>query len=103
MSVIRDVLQDEYNRLNSLLDFYEKKISEHPKGSIQVKKRGYQFYSYQVYRDHQKVKYHYIGKEGSKESKDFSAKMEKRHQYEQKLKESKVKLEELSRLLRVAA
>ena len=103
MSVIQDVLKDEYNRLNSLLDFYEKKISEYPRGSLQIKKRGHQHYCYQLYRDHQHVKSYYIGKKDSRESKDFDAKIQKRHQYEQKLKESKSKLAELNRLLRVAA
>ena len=103
MSVIYDILKDEHNRLNSLLDFYQKKISEYPRGSMQVKKRGRQFYSYQVYRDRKHVKSIYIGKKDSPESKDFSSMIEKRRGYEQKLKEAKFKLAEVEKLLRVAA
>lgn len=103
MSVIHDVLKDEYNRLNSLVDFYEKKICEYPRGSLQVKKRGHQFYCYQLYREHQHVKSLYIGKKDSQASKAFSAKIEKRIGYERKLKETKSKLAKLLRILRVAA
>lgn len=103
MSVIHDVLKDEHNRLISLLDFYQKKISEYPRGSMQVKKRGSQFYCYQVFRDHEHVKSIYIGKKDSEKSRDFNSMIEKRRRYEQKLKEARNKLAEVEKLLRVAA
>ena len=102
MSVIQDVLKDEYNRLNSLVELYDQKISEYPKGSMSVKKRGHQSYCYQVFRDHHQIKFHYVGKQGSPEAKRFSAQIEKRRGYEAKRRESKDRLSEVSKLLRVA-
>jgi len=63
MSVIQDVIKEEYNRLNSLLDMYDRKISECVKGSLSVKKRGGHSYYYLAYRENQKVKFVYVGKE----------------------------------------
>ncbi|MBN2657729.1 MAG: hypothetical protein JXR86_11770 [Spirochaetales bacterium] len=102
MSVIHDVIKEEYNRLNSLLDMYDRKISECARGSLSVKKRGGHSYYYLAYRENQKVKFVYVGKEGSPSVKDVSEQLEKRHRYEKMRKKSKENLEEVRKLLHVA-
>ena len=102
MSVLKDVIQEEYNRLDSLLKLYDEKISECVKGSISVKKRGKHSYFYLAYREEAKVKFFYIGKEGSLSVKEISDKIEKRHRYEKMRKESKENLQEARKLLRAA-
>ncbi|MBI9098734.1 MAG: hypothetical protein JEY91_09665 [Spirochaetaceae bacterium] len=102
MSVIKDVIQEEYNRLNSLIDLYDHKVSECVKGSLSIKKRGDHSYYYLAYRDEKKVKFVYVGKEGSPSVKEISEKIEKRHRYEKMRKKSKENLDEVRKLLRVA-
>lgn len=102
MSVIQDVIKEEYNRLNSLMDVYDRKISECVKGSLSVKKRSGHSYYYLAYREEKKVKFIYVGKEGSPSVKDIAEKIEKRHRYEKMRKKSKKNLDEVRKLLRVA-
>lgn len=102
MSVIHDVIQEEYNRLNSLLDLYDQKISECVKGSLSVKKRGEHSYCYLAYREDKKVKFVYIGREDSPSVKEVSDQIEKRRRYEKKRQKTKKNLEEVRKLLRVA-
>ncbi len=102
MSVIKDVIKEEYNRLDSLLELYDGKIAECVKGSLSLKKRGGHSYYYLAYREEKKVKFFYVGKEGSEPVKDMSEKIEKRHRYEKMRKKSKDNFNEVRRLLRVA-
>jgi len=102
MSVIRDVIKEEYNRLHSLMDLYDKKIAESVKGSLSVKKRGEHAYYYLAYRENKKVIFIYIGKEGSSQVQDYAVKIEKRHKYEEMRKKSKENLNEIRKLLRAS-
>lgn len=102
MSVMRDVIKEEYNRLNSLLDMYDRKISECVRGSFSVKKRGSHSYYYLAYREDNRVKFVYVGKEDSPPVKEIAEQIEKRQRYEKMRKKSKKNLEEVRRLLRVA-
>ena len=102
MSVIGDVIKEEYNRLNSLMDLYDKKIAESVKGSLSLKKRGNNAYYYLAYRENKRVLFHYIGKEGSPQVQEYVVKIEKRHKYEEMRKRSKENLKEIRKLLRVA-
>ncbi len=102
MSVIKDVIKEEYNRLNSLVELYDQKISAFPKGSLSIKKRNGHPYCYRAYRDQGKVKFVYLGKPDSPEAKDFIRKVDKRHKYEEKRKKSLENLKEVKVLLRAA-
>ena len=102
MSAIKDVIQEEYNRLDSLLDLYKKKILECVKGSLSVKKRGDHSYYYLAFRENQKIKFIYVGKEGSEPVKEIAEKIEKRHRYEKMRKKSKENLNEVRKLLRAS-
>lgn len=102
MSVIKDVIKEEYNRLDSLLDLYDGKIAECVKGSLSVKKRGDHSYYYLAYREEKKIKFVYVGKEGSSSVKEIAEKIDKRHRYEKMRKKSKENLDEVRKLLRAA-
>ena len=102
MSVVGDVIKEEYNRLNSLMELYDKKIAESVKGSLSLKKRGNNAYYYLAYRENKRVIFHYIGKEGSPQVQDYAVKIEKRHKYEEMRKRSKENLNEIRKLLRAA-
>ncbi|MDC7236042.1 MAG: hypothetical protein PQJ58_22660 [Spirochaetales bacterium] len=102
MSVIKDVIVEEYNRLNALVELYDQKISSFPKGSLSVKNRNGHPYYYRAFRDHGKVRFIYLGKPDSEESKDFIKKLERRQKYEVKRKKSMENLKEVKVLLRVA-
>jgi len=102
VSVIGDVIKEEYNRLNSLMKLYDKKIAESVKGSLSLKKRGKNAYYYLAYRENKRVIFHYIGKEGSSKVQEYAVKIEKRHRYEEMRKKTKENLVEIRRLLRAA-
>ena len=102
MSVIYDVIKEENNRLESLMDLYDKKIAESVKGSLSLKKRGKNAYYYLAYRENKRVIFHYIGKEGSPQVQDYAVKIEERHKYEEMRKRSKENLKEIRKLLRAA-
>jgi len=102
MSVIGDVIKEEYNRLNSLVDLYDRKIAESVKGSLSLKRRGNNAYYYLAYRKNKRVIFQYIGKEGSPQVQDYAVKIDKRHKYEEMRKKSKENLVEIRRLLRAA-
>ena len=102
MSVIYDVIKEENNRLQSLIDFYNEKIDESIKGSLSVKKRGANAYFYLAYRENRKVKFLYIGKEGSPKVQECEDKIVKRHKYEELRKKSRENLKDVRKLLHVA-
>jgi hypothetical protein len=103
--VIGDVIQEEYNRLEALLEEYEKKIYSYPQGSLQLRMRGKQGYYYLSYRDKEdnRVKDIYIGKEESEKVAEFKKEIEERRKYIQRKKQVEKSLKELRKLLRVAS
>lgn len=102
MSVIYDVIKEENDRLLSLMELYNKKIAESVKGSLSIKKRGGNVYYYLAYRENKRIKFRYIGKEGSPRVKEYADKIEERRKYEEMRKKSKENLKEIRRLLRAA-
>ncbi len=102
MGIMKDVVEEEFNRLNALIEQYEIKIASYPKGSLSVKKRNDRSFCYQVYRDHDKVRYIYLGKPDSPKTKDFVRILEERRRYERMRKQSKESLKEVRAMLRAA-
>ena len=102
MSVLKDVIQEEFNRLNSLVELYDEKIASFPKGSLSVKNRKGHAYCYRAFREEGKVRFVYLGKPDSPKARDFSKQLEKRQRYEQKRKKSMENLKEVKVLLRAA-
>lgn len=103
MSVIMDVILEEGMRLEALIEEYNKKISQYPKGSISIKRRGEHSYCYRAFRDNSsKVRFIYLGKDGSEEVSEFKKKMEERKSYEERKKKSIENLKEIRKLLHAA-
>lgn len=55
MSLITGILEEEQERLESLLRRREEKLSAYPKGSVRIKKIGGREYLYRVYRKCSKI------------------------------------------------
>jgi biotin synthase-related radical SAM superfamily protein len=97
MSIIFDVLDEEYNRLKELWEKYQNEIDKLPKGSIQKKQRNGKAYIYLYYRNGDKVISKYIGKEKSRKVDEIKEELEKRKEYERKMKKVKADLKEIER------
>jgi len=99
MSIIQDVLKEEYERLKSLEQKYEREIEFLPKGTISKRVRNGKFYFYLVYREKQKVITQYIGKIESQKSQETIEQVKKRKQLEDKLKQVRINIKELKRVI----
>ena len=99
MSILQDVLLDEYERLKSLAQWYVKEISSLPKGSISIKKRRDREYLYINYREKNKVKSNYVGLVSSEKAVEIANKIKQRKKFEKELKVVKRDLKELERAL----
>ncbi len=99
MSILKDVLNDEYSRLQSLSQWYSKEIALLPKGSISIKKRKNRDYLYINYRLKERVKSDYIGYVASEKAIGVIKKIKQRKEYERELKAVKSSLKELERVL----
>lgn len=60
MSIIKGVLEEEYERLKRMEIAYSSKINELPKGSIQIKTIKGRKYAYLVHREGRKVVSRYL-------------------------------------------
>lgn len=101
MSVVNDVIREEFDRLNCLAKLYDDKISEYPKGSISEKKRNGLPYCYLAFREKGKVRFVYLGKKDSEEVNKVAAQISQRHSYEEKKKQVNANLKEIRKLLHV--
>jgi len=97
MSVFKDMLNEEFKRLSELKSKYEKELVSFPKGSLSRKIRNNKPYFYLAYREKEKVKFEYIGKEDSKKLQITRELLLKRQDIEQKLKQVNNELKELSK------
>ena len=100
MSIIKGILEEEFVRLEDLCVFYEKKLSEFPRGSISVKMRRGQSYIYLAYREDKKVKFEYVGKDVPDVRNALDARLRQRKEYQFKLRQAKENLKEVRRSLR---
>jgi len=100
MSIIKQILREEYERLQKLEIIYSEDIKRLPKGSISYKKRHYKYYAYQVFRVGSKVKFFYLGKPSSEKVIKLSEKIEKRRISQKQLHQVRANLKEVRRALR---
>lgn len=99
MSIIKGVLEEEYNRLMQLRDRYMREAAKLPKGSLSVKEKSGQEYAYLAHRKGKKVVFDYVGKASSDEVKKIRESIKKRKDLETKFKAIKKDLKELERAL----
>ena len=99
MSIIKDVIKEEQDRLKKLKQKYIHKIQSLPKGAVSKKERNGKFYLYLTYREKHKVISEYIGNWESVKAKSVIKQIEQRRILEKKLKKVKKNLQELKRVL----
>ena len=99
MSYVKDILQEEFERLQALSQKYHAEIRLLPKGSVSIKKRSHKEYLYLAYREKDRVKFEYVGPVISEKAMTVTKKIEQRKVYEQKLKQVKKDLVEIKKVL----
>jgi len=99
MSIIKDVINEEQERLKKLKQKYIHEIQSLPKGAVSKKERKGKFYLYLTYREKQKVISEYIGNWESVKAKSVIKQIEQRRILDKKLKKVKENLQELERVL----
>ncbi len=101
MSILKGVLEEEYQRLQYTKRQYSDLLSSLPKGSLSQKKRGNKVYIYRAFRIKDKVKFVYIGKADSEAAVEAYRQFKKRQQIQKQLKEVNNQIIALQRSLRV--
>ena len=97
MSALQDIIKEEYYRLSELKEKYVRELEMLPKGSISKKRIRNHDYYYLAYRSEDKVKFAYLGKEGSLKLKKTKEQLNRRKEIELKLKQVNTSLKELSK------
>lgn len=97
MSILEEVMQEEYERINRIIPRIEAEISSLPKGYISEKKIKDNTYYYLQYRENKKMKSCYIKREDVEAYRDLIA---KRNELVQKLKELKRDQKKLEHVLK---
>jgi hypothetical protein len=96
MSVLSEILQEEYKRLLSTIASYEKLSNEMPKGSIILKHINGIEYPYLQWREGNKVKSKYLRQD---EIEQFREQIERRKQYEKSLREMYLSKKEFDKVI----
>lgn len=96
--MLLDIVTEEIERLEELLEFYEKELIKYPKGYLSKRNRKGNIYYYRSYREGKKVKTIYIGIEDSDAVKMMIKQMVKKQTLVEKLKQVKSNLKEAKRL-----
>ena len=99
MSYIKNIMQEEHQRLQALSQKYNDKIALYPKGTISIKKRNKQNYLYLARRQDGKVKFDYIGSVASEKAQNILDQINARKQYESKLKQVQRDLKEIGKVI----
>ncbi len=99
MSYIKNIMQEEYQRLEALSNKYRDKIAGYPKGTVSIKKRNKQNYLYLACRESGKLKFNYIGSMASEKVKKILEQIDVRKSYEKKLKQVENDLKEIRKVI----
>lgn len=99
MSYLKNIIQEEYERLKALSEKYQTIIGSLPKGSISFKKRHLKEYLYLAYRQKGKVRFEYVGPADSERAETAIRDIKLRKKYENKLKQVKTDLREIEKVL----
>ena len=99
MSIVKHILEEEYNRLLDLVKNYKDKLESLPKGSISKKERNNNIYLYRAFRKSGKVCFVYLGKEGSPEREKAKSDYAEWIKYRDLLKKVSADLKEIKKAL----
>ena len=97
MSYLKNIMQEEHQRLQALYRKYMDKIDSLPKGTVSIKKRNKNEYLYLASRRDGKVKFDYIGSVGSENARKTLEQVKFRKDYEHKLKQVKDDLKQIEK------
>jgi len=96
MSILSEILNEEYKRLNSTLLSFEVLMEDLPKGSIREKLINGKKYQYLQWRDGKKIRSKYIKQD---EVSALSEQIERRRQYEKEIKTLRKTKKEFDRVI----
>jgi len=96
MSILSEILNEEYERLNSTLSSYEALAINLPKGSIREKRINGKMYQYLQWRDGGKVRSKYVKQE---DVAVLAEQIERRRQYEREIKTLRKSKREFDRVI----
>lgn len=99
MSYLKNIMQEEHQRLQALYRKYMDKIDSLPKGTVSIKKRNKNEYLYLASRRDGKVKFDYIGSVGSENARKILEQVKFRKDYEHKLKQVKADLRQIDKVI----
>ncbi len=99
MSYLKNIIQEEYERLKALSEKYRAEIGSLPKGSLSVKKRNQKEYLYLAYRQKGKIRFEYVAPADSERAETTIRDIKLRKKYENKLKQVKTDLREIEKVL----
>ena len=99
MSYVKNIMQEEHQRLRALSRKYSDKIASLPRGTVSIKKRHNSDYLYLACRRNGKVKFDYIGPAGSDKARQVMEKVKDRKDYEKKLRQVKSDLKEIEKVI----
>lgn len=100
MSTIQSILKEEYDRLQRLLERYERDLAELPPGSISIKQRNNRKYVYRAYRENDKVRTDYIGPIDSEKVKELQQLINKRKELEKLIRTSRERILEIRKAIK---
>jgi len=98
-NVLKSIIQEEHDRLQSLCRKYTDKIESLPHGGLSVKQRGNKKYLYLAKRQGKKVKFVYIAPAGSEKACKIREQIDMRKNYEEKLKHAMSDLKEIRKVI----
>jgi DNA-directed RNA polymerase beta' subunit len=101
LSIVFDVLKEEYERNLNMQKAYKKEINSLPKGKIIRKKIGNGTYLYLLYRDKEKVITKYIGVKDKTNIKNLQYKIDKRKYLQKNLKSLIEEEKEIRKVLKL--
>ena len=99
MSYIKNIMQEEYQRLQALYQKYIDQIESFPKGTVSLKKRNKNEYLYLANRQGGKVRFNYIGSVTSEKAHKIMDQVNLRKEYESKLKQVKSDLSDIGKVI----
>ena len=100
MSIIFDIVKEEYSRLNEALQVYSKRVAEEIKGASRIKLVGKKKYLYIEKREGPKVVYKYIGEIHSPQAASTLESIKRRKKNEDSLKKVRNDLKDVKKVLR---
>lgn len=99
MTLIAGILEEEQERLESLLKQREERLSAYPRGSVRIKKIGEREYLYRVYRERSKIISEYLCSRTSPKAKHYLKENSARLELKKSIKEIRTDISDIGKSL----